>query len=99
VAGKATTSPAKFAPAAPVASTSNGDSDVTEEAAAVLLEIIAESGGTVRKAQLGLKAFKHVKDMPNKKEILDMLKDDTFLSSGEELGWAFDPEAQAVTVL
>jgi hypothetical protein len=58
---------------------------------------LEESGGTVRKAQIALKAFKHITGDPQKADILATLKDEDFLAGGEEMGWQYDAEQQTVT--
>lgn len=93
----ARTAAAKPSTAAPRASTgapaaSNGDAgDLNEEAAGVLLEVLTNKGGSVKKSQLAPASFKPLTGNPNRSEILKLMADENWLiEQGENFGWAYD---------
>lgn len=64
-------------------------SDVTEEAAGILMAILENKGGTVAKMSIPPASFKLLAGNPNRSEILNLLADDEFLAV-EDYGWQFD---------
>lgn len=66
--------------------------DVSETAAGVLLAVLADKNGSVKKVGLAPASFKHLKDYPDERsEILKMFANSKWLEeNGENFGWTFD---------
>lgn len=77
----------KTAPAA-----TNGEaSDLAEEAQGLILQLLENKGGEVKKTGVGAGAFKLLTGNANRGELLKLMTDDGFLSEGAESGlWAYE---------
>lgn len=73
-------------------------SDVSEEAAGILLAILENKGGTVAKMSIPPASFKLLAGNPNRSEILNLLADDEFLGV-EDYGWSFDGKQVTATAV
>ncbi len=72
-------------------------SDVSEEAAGILLEILAAKGGTVTRATLPAASFKPLSGNPNRAAILALFTNDEFLNLGENYGWVYDAKSKSIS--
>lgn len=82
----------KTAASTAAASPSEGDSDLTTEAAETLVLVLGENNGSIPKAKLAGKLFKPLMKNANRGELLKLLTDDEFLANGAEYGWEYDGE-------
>lgn len=86
--------PAPASRGAAASPSDNGDQDLTEEAAGILVAVLDAKNGSVLKGGIASGAFKPLTGNPNRSGILALITDDDWLyENGEQFGWSFDGKA------
>jgi len=63
--------------------------DLSDEAAGILLQVLEDKNGSIKKASIAGASFKHLAGNANRSGILQLLADPDFLGR-DDYGWAFD---------